>query len=87
MKFLAKLEILMYNTGISFINTWHEEYVMNINQIQYALTVARYKNFSKAAESLSLSANQEIGTGIGIFFVFPKSTGRVHHPGRRNLLS
>lgn len=28
---------------------------MNINQIQYALTVARYKNFSKAAESLFLS--------------------------------
>lgn len=28
---------------------------MNIVQIQYALTVARYKNFSKAAESLFLS--------------------------------
>ncbi len=28
---------------------------MNITQIQYALTVARYKNFSKAAESLFLS--------------------------------
>lgn len=28
---------------------------MNMNQIQYALTVARYKNFSKAAESLFLS--------------------------------
>lgn len=28
---------------------------MNIIQIQYALTVARYKNFSKAAESLFLS--------------------------------
>ena len=28
---------------------------MNINQIQYALTVARYKNFSKAAETLFLS--------------------------------
>lgn len=28
---------------------------MNMNQVQYALTVARYKNFSKAAESLFLS--------------------------------
>ena len=28
---------------------------MNMNQIQYALTVARYNNFSKAAESLFLS--------------------------------
>lgn len=28
---------------------------MNIHQIQYALTVARYKNFSKAADSLFLS--------------------------------
>lgn len=28
---------------------------MNVNQILYALTVARYKNFSKAAESLFLS--------------------------------
>lgn len=28
---------------------------MNMNQIHYALTVARYKNFSKAAESLFLS--------------------------------
>lgn len=28
---------------------------MNMNQIQYALTIARYKNFSKAAESLFMS--------------------------------
>ena len=28
---------------------------MNMSQVQYALTVARYKNFSKAAESLFLS--------------------------------